>query len=326
MSEEHLSPRRRDDKAMGQITGAVIAITVVLAAVFVPSALQAGHRRRDLQAVRDHDRDVDRCSRRSSRSAFTPALCATILKPARSRKPQHRVPLVQQRVRLGAQDLRRPHRERSQQRAALDDPVRRDRAPVRMALHAPARQLPARRGPGLHARDRAAAARRDASSARPRSWTRSRACCRSRKASTAMMRIIRLQLRRPGRERRHGVRPAEAMGRAQGHRRRFHPASPTARCAAIRDATIFVVNLPTVRGLVAVRRLRHVPAGSYRPGPRRAGRRTQHAARGRREGSDPAGRAPEHARGRATAAAQRRSRAGAVDGPFGQRRVSPRSS
>ncbi len=42
MAEEKLPPREATIKAMEQITGAVIAITVVLAAVFVPSALQGG--------------------------------------------------------------------------------------------------------------------------------------------------------------------------------------------------------------------------------------------------------------------------------------------
>ena len=42
MAEEKLPPREATIKAMGQITGAVVAITVVLAAVFIPSALQGG--------------------------------------------------------------------------------------------------------------------------------------------------------------------------------------------------------------------------------------------------------------------------------------------
>ncbi|QDW66462.1 multidrug efflux RND transporter permease subunit [Luteimonas granuli] len=42
MSEEGLAPREATIKAMEQITGAVVAITVVLAAVFIPSALQGG--------------------------------------------------------------------------------------------------------------------------------------------------------------------------------------------------------------------------------------------------------------------------------------------
>src|SRR5690606_35544958 len=40
MTEEGLAPYDATVKAMGQITGAVVAITVVLAAVFIPSALQ----------------------------------------------------------------------------------------------------------------------------------------------------------------------------------------------------------------------------------------------------------------------------------------------
>src|SRR3546814_3496077 len=42
MTEEGLSPKDATIKAMGQISGAVVAVTVVLAAVFVPSAFQAG--------------------------------------------------------------------------------------------------------------------------------------------------------------------------------------------------------------------------------------------------------------------------------------------
>jgi len=42
MTDEQAAPKDATRKAMGQITGAIIAITVVLAAVFVPSALQPG--------------------------------------------------------------------------------------------------------------------------------------------------------------------------------------------------------------------------------------------------------------------------------------------
>ena len=44
MTEEGLSPKDATRKAMRQITGAVVGITVVLIAVFVPSALAAGRR------------------------------------------------------------------------------------------------------------------------------------------------------------------------------------------------------------------------------------------------------------------------------------------
>jgi len=80
MSEEGLSPRDATRKAMGQITGAVVAITVVLAAVFVPSALQGG------TAGAIYKQFALTIAMAMVFSAFlalgfTPALCATMLKP-----------------------------------------------------------------------------------------------------------------------------------------------------------------------------------------------------------------------------------------------------
>ncbi|MFP3534671.1 efflux RND transporter permease subunit, partial [Burkholderia sp. SIMBA_042] len=42
MSEEGLSPRQATRKAMGQITGAIVGITLVLTAVFIPMAFFSG--------------------------------------------------------------------------------------------------------------------------------------------------------------------------------------------------------------------------------------------------------------------------------------------
>ena len=42
MHEEHLPPKEAARKAMRQISGAIVAITLVLAAVFIPSAMQTG--------------------------------------------------------------------------------------------------------------------------------------------------------------------------------------------------------------------------------------------------------------------------------------------
>jgi multidrug efflux pump len=80
MSEEGLSPRDATRKAMGQITGAIVGITLVLIAVFLPMALFGGavgaiYRQFSLSMV--------------SAMAFsalmaltlTPALCATLLQP-----------------------------------------------------------------------------------------------------------------------------------------------------------------------------------------------------------------------------------------------------
>ena len=53
MTEEGLSPREATIKSMGQISGAVVAITVVLAAVFIPSAFQGGSAGEILAVVTD---------------------------------------------------------------------------------------------------------------------------------------------------------------------------------------------------------------------------------------------------------------------------------
>ena len=80
MAEEGLSPRDATRKAMGQITGAVIGITVVLVSVFVPMAFFAG-------AVGSIYRQFSLTMVSAILfSAFlaltlTPALCASFLKP-----------------------------------------------------------------------------------------------------------------------------------------------------------------------------------------------------------------------------------------------------
>ena len=79
MAEEHLPPREATIKAMGQITGAVIAITVVLAAVFIPSALQGGA---SGEIYKQFALTIAIAMAFSAFLAlgFTPALCATFLK------------------------------------------------------------------------------------------------------------------------------------------------------------------------------------------------------------------------------------------------------
>ena len=81
MTEEGLPPREATVKAMDQITGAVVAITVVLAAVFIPSALQGG------AAGEIYKQFALTIAIAMAFSAFlalgfTPALCATFLKPS----------------------------------------------------------------------------------------------------------------------------------------------------------------------------------------------------------------------------------------------------
>ncbi|HVN45326.1 MAG TPA: multidrug efflux RND transporter permease subunit [Steroidobacteraceae bacterium] len=82
MREEHLAPKEATRKAMQQITGAIIAITSVLAAVFIPSALQTG----STGAIyRQFALTIALSMGFSALLAlsFTPALCASLLRPTR---------------------------------------------------------------------------------------------------------------------------------------------------------------------------------------------------------------------------------------------------
>jgi multidrug efflux pump len=85
MTEEGLLPKEATRKAMGQITGAVVAITVVLAAVFVPSALQPGatgiiYKQFALTIAASMGFSAFLAL------SFTPALCASFLQPEHDRK------------------------------------------------------------------------------------------------------------------------------------------------------------------------------------------------------------------------------------------------
>jgi multidrug efflux pump len=79
MREEKLDPREATRKAMAQIQGPVVAIAVVLMAVFIPSALQSG----SVGAIyRQFALTIALSTGFSAFLAlvFTPALCATIIK------------------------------------------------------------------------------------------------------------------------------------------------------------------------------------------------------------------------------------------------------
>jgi multidrug efflux pump len=84
MREEHLSPKEATRKAMRQITGAIVAITSVLAAVFIPSALQSGSTG---VIYRQFALTIALSMGFSAFLAlsFTPALCASLLTPAHLR-------------------------------------------------------------------------------------------------------------------------------------------------------------------------------------------------------------------------------------------------
>ena len=84
IAEEHLSPREATKKAMGQITGALMGVAVVLCAVFVPMAFSTGsvggiYRQFSLTIVAAMALSV------FVALILTPALCATILRGEHTR-------------------------------------------------------------------------------------------------------------------------------------------------------------------------------------------------------------------------------------------------
>ncbi len=80
MAEEHLSPREATRKSMSQITGALVGVALVLAAVFVPMAFFSGstgviYRQFSITIVAAMTLSV------LVAMVLTPALCASLLKP-----------------------------------------------------------------------------------------------------------------------------------------------------------------------------------------------------------------------------------------------------
>ena len=107
MSEEGLSPLEATRKSMDQITGALVGIGLVLAAVFVPMAFLGGSTG---IIYRQFSATIVSAMALSVLVAIvlTPALCATILTPlqaGRASRPDRLFPLVQRHVRAQQRTL-----------------------------------------------------------------------------------------------------------------------------------------------------------------------------------------------------------------------------
>ena len=162
MSEEGLPPLPATRKAMGQISGAIIGVTVVLISVFVPLAFFAG-------AVGNIYRQFSAVMVSSiAFSAFlalslTPALCAHLLKPVEAGHHMEKRGFFgwfNRTFSTGAKryegfvgKILQAHRPRAGRVRAADRPRRPD-------VRAHAELLPAERRPGLHHRQHPAAAGR----------------------------------------------------------------------------------------------------------------------------------------------------------------------
>ncbi|XZG71188.1 efflux RND transporter permease subunit [Chitinibacteraceae bacterium HSL-7] len=88
MSEEGLAPREATQKAMGQIVSAIVAITLVLTAVFIPMAFFSGsvgaiYRQFSVTLV------LTMFFSALMALTLTPALCATLLKPIKKGEDGH---------------------------------------------------------------------------------------------------------------------------------------------------------------------------------------------------------------------------------------------
>jgi hypothetical protein len=221
MSEEGLSPLEATRKSMGQITGALVGIGLVLSAVFVPMAFMSGSTG---VIYRQFSATIVSAMALSVLVAIvlTPALCATMLKPLK--KGEHHVahrawPVASSMV----QPWLRPHQRKLPARRARHHPpsvalhghrggaVRADGRAVR----APAQLVPAQRRPGRADGAGAGAGRChpgthagiDRGTGKP--LPAEREGCGGLGVLGAG-----LQLRRHGPERGHGLRQAEGLERA----------------------------------------------------------------------------------------------------------------
>ena len=233
---------------------------------------------------------------------------------ARPPEPERGVPRLQPRVRVEPGGLHAPGLPVGAACAALDDRLRGAGRRGRVAVRAHARRLPARGGPGLRLRDRADPAGHDAGSHHEGHDARRRAHAPEPRRGCGHG-DRRLQLRRPGRERRPGLRAPEALGQAQGHRGHLHrlgqphPGAQHPRCAG-------VFGQPADRARPRpVRRLRPVPAGPRRHRPRGAGGGAEFAAEERQCLAHPHQRARQYPGGCPAAGSRHRSRAGRDHGP-----------
>ena len=86
IDEQHLSPKEATYRAMKEISAPVVAIALILAAVFVPVGFITGHRGQALSAIRYYDRHFCHSFWPSCALSLTPALCTLLLRPTQIKK------------------------------------------------------------------------------------------------------------------------------------------------------------------------------------------------------------------------------------------------
>ena len=254
MAEEGLPPKEATRKAMSQITSAIIGITLVLMAVFVPMAFFPGS-----VGIIYRQFSVTMVSAIAFSAllalSLTPALCATLLKPVEAGHGHARKGVFGWFNRVLEFGPRRLYAHRQgfvEAHRAADADLRGAADWPRLGLRPAARRLPPRRRPGFYHHRRADAVRlflcphrgrgRGGGEVPAQSFG-----CRGRHVPD------RLQLPRPGREHGAGLHLAEGLvgaraeGFRRGDRRRHQPrlcrrsATPRSRRCSRRRSTISAI-------------------------------------------------------------------------------------
>ena len=275
MSEEGLSPRDATKKAMGQITAALVGISVTLVSVFLPMAFFTGsvgniYRQFSLVMVSAMLFSVFLAL------SLTPALCATFLKPVEAGHKQEKGGFFGWFNRgfkatthgyegWVAKILRRTGRFLVMFALIV--------AVVVLHVHAHAVVVPADRGPGLPDRQRAAAAGRDAG-AHARRDAAGRGLLPEPARGRQDGERARLQLLRQRPERGARVRPAQAWDERKGAEHSAQALAGRAFGALSRRSRRFHLRARAAGDPRARHRDRLLvpPAGSRRQRPRRAAR------------------------------------------------------
>ena len=232
MAEEGLTPKEATRKSMTQITGALVGIAMVLSAVFLPMAFFGGSTG---VIYRQFSITIATAMALSVIVAlvFTPALCATLLKPvqhalARRGRPARanarRLRVAHPLLRVVQPRLRRQHPPLRGRRAAdartarpLHAGLRRPRRGAGRAVHPDPDRVPARRGPGRHVLRGQNPAGRHSRPYGTGARRRPRLCGhRGEGRHQLHPGDLRIQLQRTRPERRPRLRHAQGLGRAAG--------------------------------------------------------------------------------------------------------------
>ncbi len=214
MAEEGISPAEATVKAMKQVSGAIVGITLVLSAVFLPLAFMAGSVGVIYQQF-SVSLAVSILFSGFLALTFTPALCATLLKPIPEAPREARLlRRLQPWLRPRHRALFAAQLEAGGARRTLHAGVRRPGGHARLLLPAPAGSLRANGRPRLHGGRRATAA-----------WCFARAHRCHRRGARALPQVPRgggfgvpdlgLQLLRPGRQCRAGLPDLQGLVRAR---------------------------------------------------------------------------------------------------------------